>query len=400
MTAKRPEGSGLSAYTDPEEAAKSLDPLIQFTRSCVPQKHQSCTPIAVKATAGLRLLGDELSAQILKAVRTRLQIQFPYPVADVEIMTGEDEGVFAWITANYLLGRIGGPNGKPTAAIIDLGGGSSQIVFQPDFGLSGGERGVRAASIPDNYKYDLEFRGKDFHLYQHSHLGYGLMSAREALHRLVLDHAYKQTILSKSWLSRPVPNPCLPPGSRIKITVEMPSDHALAGENDIIMEGPVDVDPTHCQALAEAILHKNQPCAEAPCSINGVYQPSLKETFSEEVYIFSYFYDRTHPLGIPDSFTLLELYELTSKVCAGEEMWLLAFGHLEGVLQSLREMPEWCLDLSFMFTLLHKGYVMPTSRKLNIANQIKGTEIGWCLGASLPLLESASHWQCTMAEHF
>ena len=42
-------------------------------------------------------------------------------------MKGEDEGVYAWITTNYLLGKIGGPDKTPTAAIFELGGGSTQM---------------------------------------------------------------------------------------------------------------------------------------------------------------------------------------------------------------------------------------------------------------------------------
>jgi len=49
----------------------------------------------------------------------------------VEIMEGSDEGVFAWMTVNFLLGALGGSgiaNSKPT---IDLGGGSMQLTFHP-----------------------------------------------------------------------------------------------------------------------------------------------------------------------------------------------------------------------------------------------------------------------------
>jgi hypothetical protein len=40
-------------------------------------------------------------------------------------------------------------------------------------------------------------------------------------------------------------------------------------------------------------------CKLAPCSFNGVHQPSLSKTFArEDVYIFSYFFDPDH--GDPD----------------------------------------------------------------------------------------------------
>ncbi|EXJ79471.1 guanosine-diphosphatase [Capronia coronata CBS 617.96] len=403
MTEKKSEGSGLSSYkTDAEGAAKSLDPLMEVALSTVPDDYKSCTPVAVKATAGLRLLGDEMSAKILNAVRTRLETKYPFPVVSkekggVEIMKGEDEGVFAWITTNYLLGKIGGPDETPTAAILDLGGGSTQIVFQPTFKNSP-HGGMPEKMAEGDHKYNLKFGGRDFELYQHSHLGYGLMSARNALHASVLDHMHKQNPNSKAWLSKPIPNSCIIPGMQKKINVTMPPDHELAGERSVTMEGPVDAIPAQCRALAEGILYKDKACTLHPCSFNGVHQPSLDKTFSrEDVYIFSYFYDRTHDLGMPESFTLRELLDLTEKVCGGEKHWN-AFEGVEGALTELRDRPEWCLDLNFMSALLHTGYEMPIDREVKIAKKIKGNELGWCLGASLPLLEKESGWECRIKE--
>lgn len=44
---------------------------------------------------------------------------------DVRILTGAEEGVFGWVQANYLLGRLGLPANQ-TLAVIDMGGGSMQ----------------------------------------------------------------------------------------------------------------------------------------------------------------------------------------------------------------------------------------------------------------------------------
>ncbi|KAG9791547.1 putative guanosine-diphosphatase [Exophiala dermatitidis] len=403
MTEKRPEGSGLSSYkSDAEGAAKSLDPLMEVAMKTVPDEYKSCTPVAVKATAGLRLLGEEMSAKILEAVRHRLETQYPFPVVSrekggVEIMKGEDEGVYAWITTNYLLGKIGGPDDTPTAAILDLGGGSTQIVFQPTFKNSP-HGGMPEKMADGDHKYNLKFGGREFELYQHSHLGYGLMSARKALHASVLDHMHKQNPDSKAWLSKPIPNSCITPGVQKRVNVTMPADHPLAGEHSVIMEGPIDALPAQCRALAEGILYKDKQCTLHPCSFNGVHQPSLDKTFSrEDVYIFSYFYDRTHDLGMPESFTLRELLDLTEKVCLGEKHWS-AFEGIEGAIADLHDRPEWCLDLNFMSALLHTGYEMPIDREVKIAKKIKGNELGWCLGASLPLLEKESGWECRIKE--
>lgn len=42
--------------------------------------------------------------------------------------TGKDEGAFAWLTLNYLLGKLDGPV-EGTVAAIDMGGGSIQEAF-------------------------------------------------------------------------------------------------------------------------------------------------------------------------------------------------------------------------------------------------------------------------------
>ena len=403
MTEKRAGGSGLSSYyADAQAAAKSLDELMDVAVRTVPDEFKSCSPVAVKATAGLRLLGHEMSQSILEAVRTRLETAYPFPVVSrekggIEIMNGEDEGVFAWITTNYLLGKIGGPDKTPTAAIFDLGGGSTQIVFQPRFPDSPGG-GMPARLEEGDHKYELKFGGREFTLYQHSHLGYGLMSARGAVHKVVLENMLRANDGSSQWLDEPVPNPCLAPDMTRKVNITFPEGHELGSEVQVVMKGPRNAIPAQCRALVEGILHKEAACNLAPCSFNGVHQPSLEKTFArEDVYIFSYFYDRTHDLGMPESFTLRELHDLTERVCSGEGSWN-AFAGIEGAMADLKDRPEWCLDLNFMGTLLHTGYEMPLDREVKIAKKIKGNELGWCLGASLPLLEKESGWQCRVRE--
>lgn len=387
QTAKKEGGSGLSSYReDAEAAARSLDPLMDVAMEAVPEEYKSCTPISVKATAGLRLLGSEMSKNILEAVRHYLETAYPFPVVSrekggVEIMDGSDEGVYAWITTNYLLGKIGGPDETPTAAIFDLGGGSTQIVFQPTFEKS--ESGGMPERLAEgDHKYELDFGGRYFELYQHSHLGYGLMAAREAIHKVVMEAKLSHSPKDLSWLNQPISNPCIGPGMEREVSLTFPDDHPLGPKATVKMVGPKDHSAAaQCRGLAEKILKKDADCKLAPCSFNGVHQPSLAKTFArEDVYVFSYFFDRTAPLGMPNSFTLDELHQLTSTVCAGESSWKV-FESVENALEELRDRPEWCLDLNFMLGLLHTGYEMPLSREVKIAKKIKNNELGWCLGA-------------------
>jgi guanosine-diphosphatase len=212
-------------------------------------------------------------------------------------------------------------------------------------------------------------------------LGYGLMSARESIHKTLIDDIHSTSPGDSAWISEPVINPCIAPGMAKPIKVKLGEHHALGEKITVNMTGPSSPAPAQCRKLAEKILFKEAECALTPCSFNGIHQPSLEKTFSrEDVYTFSYFFDRTDPLGMPESFTLKELHRLTDQVCGGEPHWDV-FEGVPGAMDELRDRPEHCLDLNFMLALLHTGYEMPIDREVKIAKKIKGNELGWCLGA-------------------
>jgi guanosine-diphosphatase len=165
------------------------------------------------------------------------------------------------------------------------------------------------------------------------------------------------------------------------VDVKLEKGHPLGEKLSINMTGPSSAAPAQCRKLAEQILHKDAECKVAPCSFNGIHQPSLEKTFArEDVYTFSYFFDRTEPLGMPESYTLKDLQRLTDQVCGGVESWDI-FQTVPGAMEELQHRPEHCLDLNFMLALLHTGYEMPVDREVKIAKKIKDNELGWCLGA-------------------
>lgn len=393
---------GLSSFdTDTKGAANSLNPLLDLALEKVPKDKQSCTPVAVKATAGLRLLGEEKSAAILKEVRAHLTNLYPFAVVEgdgVSIMDGKDEGVFAWVTTNYLLGNIGSSEKIPTSAVFDLGGGSTQIVFEPDFADS------QEKMAEGEHKYAFTFGDREFILYQFSHLGYGLMEGRNKINSFIIKSS-KESSLTKlpsaaaakeATAQATLLNPCLPPGATIKDEVVQAADGEFYKVN---FKGPLEGSGSQCRHVADLVLNKDAECKTQPCSFNGVYQPSLVKTFhkNSDMWVFSYFYDRTNPLGFPGTFTMEELRDLTSTVCKGESAWKTQF--LSEAVKELQDEPHWCLDLSFITSMLHTGYNIPLSRELRTAKTIANNELGWCLGASLPLLDQKTgNWKCRIQE--
>ncbi|KAJ9637797.1 Guanosine-diphosphatase [Coniosporium tulheliwenetii] len=256
QTDKKPGGSGLSSYgADAEGAAKSLDVLLQVAVEKVPKKLQACTPIAVKATAGLRKLGPEMSDKILQAVRQRIETE---------------RGRLRLDHGQLPAGQNWGPDKTPTAAVFDLGGGSTQIVFQPTF------PGSPSGGLPEkmhegDHKYELSFGGREFSLYQHSYLGYGLMEARRNIHKVVAQAMHEED-KTGAWTKKPVMNPCIAPGMNRTVKVELDGS-----EIEVLMQGPRDGSPAQCRALAEKTLAKEAECKTSPCAFNGVHQPSLQD---------------------------------------------------------------------------------------------------------------------------
>lgn len=97
---------GLSSFArDPTAAAASLDPLMEEAVRVVPVSLQYCSPVEVKATAGLRLLPGTEGEAILEEVRVRLESDWPFSLSKednaIEIMDGKDEGELSESRAKY-----------------------------------------------------------------------------------------------------------------------------------------------------------------------------------------------------------------------------------------------------------------------------------------------------------
>ena len=94
----------------------------------------------------------------------------------MNVLDGRDEGVYGWATVNYLLDTLYPGQGE-ASGVIDLGGGSVQIVFPIE----------RQRVAPLGYQTQLNFDGRDFNLYVKSHLGYGLDAARDTVYDRLIE---------------------------------------------------------------------------------------------------------------------------------------------------------------------------------------------------------------------
>lgn len=341
---------GLSAFKDnPKGAPESLTPLMMAAMQAVPPGSVGCTPIALKATAGLRLVGKEIAAEILNHVATNIRSYgFDAPADVAVVMDGRDEGPYAWITVNFLLGHLGAGRSGVTAAIMDMGGASTQIVFEPD-------NSARVlGGAPADFVYDATLLGSKHKMYQNSYLGLGLKEAVKTAAASALTEG------------------------KGKAFVCLPSDFTFnLGDKEITnTEGKQDFDA--CAAHIQlALIKSSEVCSYPPCSFNGIYQPKLRDVFTGPIYAFSYFYDRMEPwLPMDGQITVGTFKEIGTKICnGGEEKYS---SHNKGTM---------CADFAYLYTLLSKGYGLSDDEHLHIKKKINGIETAWALGAMIEMMK-------------
>jgi len=394
---------GLSSYgADAGRAAESLRPLLDKAKQIIPSELQRCTPLSLKATAGLRLLGPQQSSAIIASVRHLIEKEYPFPIADgkdaqgnslsngIEIMDGRDEGVFAWITVNYLLNLIGSSRRSPTAAVMDLGGGSTQIVFEPSLPKM-------THMHPGEHVYELRnFSNTSYTLYQKSYLGYGLKQARQSTNSLAtFAHLMKHAETAHSGLmpsnweafsaeNTHIPSPCYAEGMQKAAKVST----GMSQAREVTMRG-TSSGFRACQRLVELMMDKDAECQQAPCSFAGVYQPPMSQVFKHaDIIALSYFYDRLTPLGLGPTFTVKELEQLAERVCAPPREWskFTSPSFSSEAISELEQRADYCLDLTYIHSLLRLGYELEDSRRITLAKKIGGFELGWALGAQLAVL--------------
>jgi len=109
-----------------------------------------------------------------------------------------------------------------------------------------------------------------------------------------------------------------------------------------------------------------------------------------KILLLSYFYDRINPLLPVDQrdefLSISTIADIAEDVCAGPATWSKRWGSDQAVMEELEGRPVWCLDLTFQYTLLRLGYEFDENRQAKIGKKIDGTELGWCLGATLSMI--------------
>ncbi|XP_007896335.1 ectonucleoside triphosphate diphosphohydrolase 3 isoform X3 [Callorhinchus milii] len=105
----RIEGPGIATYKEnPKQAAIAILDCLNRTLKIIPKERYSTTQVCLAATAGMRLLElqDKPAAQRILSEIEALFKTLPFNFGRVHILTGREEAIYAWISANYLKGNL------------------------------------------------------------------------------------------------------------------------------------------------------------------------------------------------------------------------------------------------------------------------------------------------------
>ena len=390
-----------------EEIEAYIGPCLDETYGLV---NGSRTPIALGATAGMRLLRYEdpgAAERLMQDLRKILSTSGFILVEDEDarILTGEEEGGFAWISINVLTDRLVPPSNGDDGVFgsLDMGGASNQFAQLPSSSSSSN------MAARDTVTYRLYNR--TYEIQSDSLMCYGL---KEIVKRYSALLVYEDYLNDDTRNETEIVNPCInsfyndddegglvaktdeeEEGYRKRMSrsdwiptfpttkedifssvcTEMKDDDFNAYlntlEGDFEFYQSADYNEAECQLFLDVFVDKSD-CdavfAEGEC-LNPVDYP---ETPVEPRFfaMASYYYSLALPIHWTDGMTQNEAMANLELLCVSEQ-------------QTCQDCSETdCFLAKIIYTVLTKGFhfVDDEFLKLNFVNDVGGQSVEWPLG--------------------
>lgn len=119
-------------------------------------------PVYFYATAGMRLLPSAKQKIYYKELQQWFSQQPQWQIIEAKTITGNEEGLYAWLSVNYHLGNLKSVQ-KNSVGVMDMGGASVQVVFPVK----------KTETINKSSEIELDLYGQHINLFVHSFLGLG-----------------------------------------------------------------------------------------------------------------------------------------------------------------------------------------------------------------------------------
>ncbi|CAH9123934.1 unnamed protein product [Cuscuta epithymum] len=375
---------GLSAYAEePEMAESAINELVAFGKKAVPREFWGRTRIRLMATAGMRLLDSEVQDRILGVCRKVLKGSgFMFQDEWASVISGSDEGVYAWVIANYALGTLGG-DPQQTTGIIELGGASAQVTFVSD------------EPLPQEYSSKVKFGNHTYSLYSHSLLHFGQNVAFDLLRESLVARG-KDLGIDSFQSVKPI-DPCIPRGYKHETEPWSFSPNHSAEKTKYLSTLNPNGNFSECRSAARLLLQNGkEKCSYKSCDIGSAFIPKLRGKFLAT----ENFFHTTKFFGLAPKAFLSDLVVAGEKFC--EEDW----SKLRSKYNSLAEedLLRYCFSSAYIVALLHDSLgVSLDDGRIGYANQVDEIPLDWALGAFIMQSsadldrESSSNWFAFMS---
>ncbi|XP_030057676.1 ectonucleoside triphosphate diphosphohydrolase 4 isoform X2 [Microcaecilia unicolor] len=387
---------GISEFaTNSEKASDYIFPLLKFAAEHIPREKHKETPLYILCTAGLRILPESQQIAILEDLRTDIPVHFDFLFSDshAEVISGKQEGVYAWIGINFVLGRFehveddddavvevnipGSENKelvlrKRTAGILDMGGVSTQIAYE----VPKTEEVAKNLLAEFNLGCDAHQTEHVYRVYVATFLGFGGNAARQRYE----EHIFASTMQKNRLLGKqigmtpksPYLDPCLPLDGQDEIQQNGQRMY-LRGTGEFNL----------CREEIQPYMNRTN---ETQTSLNGIYQPPVLYQNSE-FYGFSEFYYCTEDvLRMGGDYNAAKFIKAAKDYCATK--WSILRERFDRGLYTahadLHRLKYQCFKSAWMYEVFHTGFSFPVDyHNLKTTLQIYDKEVQWTLGAIL-----------------
>lgn len=366
---------GVSSYDDdPQEAAHSLEPLLDYAVAQLKLHHidPSEVQLVCYATAGMRMLSKDVSAQITTAIREFIVNSYPFRTSDdaIRVISGQEEALFDYIAVQQLLTVFdNGRRDRKHIGALDLGGSSVELAFQLDeHDLNAGP--ITRISEPA-YVTPTVFNDKIIDIYGVAYTGLGHNAAFSAILELAVSQLENDGGLS---VDGRYTHPCLHNGNAYTHNGDDDDDN-----DDVQFIGTGDW--AACVEMTRLLMNRTAMCESNQCAFNGVYQPPV-EGFFIAMDNFAATVD-FYELG--NQPVLRDFIPATKEFC-GVEWDAVANGHYSKKAHKLREL---CFEGIYVHELLTYGFgFSESSSQILFTDTIFGVPANWGLGAMRLTLQS------------
>ncbi|KAK6335396.1 Golgi apyrase [Orbilia brochopaga] len=296
---------GISTFAENIEGVgpEHLEQLFEHARGIIPPELIPETPLFLLATAGVRLLGEYQRRALLKQVCNyavqHTEFLLPDCALHVQAITGETEGLYGWIAANYLIGSFDATQkhnhgkGHHTYGFLDMGGASAQIAFVPN----ATETSKHADDLKLLRMRKLSGESVEYKVFVTTWLGFGVHEARSRYIEKLMEASSGPTVLE-------LPDPCLHAGltstldgKEVGSSSSAEKNVQPASEKSPYLAGTGKFD--ECQRQVHPLLSDGKvPCNGAACLLDGHHFPKAD-------------FDINHFLGVSEYWhTTHEVFEM------------------------------------------------------------------------------------------